>query len=255
VLNEAAGEEEWPTVAYIPIVHKGKEAGAAQRASRRRRAILQRVIYLVFRSAVAASHVGVTVRIGGRNFRAFVRLLLYICDLPEKKALLCLKSGKTAHPCSMCKVSVTLACAPEALDAEDRDAFNVLSRQVESTNLRIRQQQPKRRLMLEKKDSAHSVIPALAGMAGLSTAPFLMYQMVGVDVLHVLELGVTRMLVHRLVRAFPHVCGKNAPVCGSTKGACRCANRRFEEMGKRCTASMAAPGYVPPFLSRRACVC
>ena len=101
--------------------------------------------------------------------------------------------------------------------------------------------------MLEKNDSAHGVIPALAGMAGLSTAPFLMYQMVGVDVLHVLDLGVTRMLVHRLVLVFPHVCGKNKPVCGSTKGACRCENRRFEEMGNRCTASMASPGYVHPF--------
>jgi len=237
-------------VAYIPIVRKGKEAGAEQRASRRRRAILQRVLCLLFRSAVATSHVCVKVRMGGRELRAFVRLLLYICDLPEEKALLCLKSGKTAHPCSMCNVSVTLACAPEALDAEDRDAFNVLSRQVESTNLRLSKQRPSRRLMLEKKDSAHSVIPALAGMAGLSTAPFLMYQMVGVDVLHVLDLGVTRMLVHQIVRVFPHVCGKNKPVCGSTKGACRCANRRFEEMGKRCTASMAAPGYVPPFFAR-----
>jgi len=126
-------------------------------------------------------------------------------------------------------------------------AFQVLSRQVESTNLRLAKEQPSRRLMLEKNDSAHGVIPALAGMAGLSTDPFLMYQMVGVDVLHVLDLGVTRMLVYRLVLVYPHVCGKNKPVCGSTKGACRCANRSFEEMGNRCTASMAPPGYVHPF--------
>ena len=123
MVNEDTEEEAWPTVAYIPIVHKGKEPGAEQRASRRRRAILQRVIYLVFRSAMAASHVGVRVRVRGRALSAFPRLLLYICDLPEEKALLCLKSGKTTRPCSMCSVSVTLACSPEALDAEDLGPF------------------------------------------------------------------------------------------------------------------------------------
>jgi len=39
--------------------------------------------------------------------------------------------------------------------------------------------------MLEKKDSAHSMMPALAAMAGLSTHPLLMYKMIGVDILHV----------------------------------------------------------------------
>ena len=73
MVNEDAEEEAWPTVAYIPIVHKGKEPGAEQRASRRRRAILQRVIFLVFRSAMAASHVGARVRVGGRALSAFPR--------------------------------------------------------------------------------------------------------------------------------------------------------------------------------------
>jgi len=230
-------------------VRQTKEPGSEQRATRRRRSILQRVLYLVFRSAMAASHVGSKVRIGTREVLAFPRLLLYICDLPEEKALLCLKSGTTRRPCSMCDVSVELACEPEALDAADRDALKLLERKVEATNLRLSKKNASRRLMLEKMDSAHSVMPALAGLAGLSTAPFLMYQMVGVDVLHVLDLGVTRMLVHRLVRVFPHACGSKGAVCGSTKGACRVVNIRIEEMGKRCKASMSAPGCVSRFHS------
>jgi len=87
-------------------------------------------------------------------------------------------------------------------------------------------------------------MPALAGLAGLSTAQFLMYQMVGVDELHVLDLGVTRMLVHRLVRVFSHACGSKGAVCGSTKSDCRVVNMRIEEIGKRCKASMSAPGCV-----------
>ena len=185
VLNAEAGEAEWYNVAYIPVIRKGKEPGASARAKRRRAAILQRVLYLVFRSAVAASHVGVKVRMGDRVLLCFPRLLLYICDLPEEKAILCLKSGKCAKPCSMCDVDVELAGAPEALNSEERDARKCLDRQVEAANLSIEQRDASRRLRLEKQDSAHSMMPALAGLAGLSTEPFLLYKMIGVDTLHV----------------------------------------------------------------------
>jgi len=148
-------------------------------------AILQRVLYLVFRSAIAASHVGVKVRLGSRELLRFPRLLLYICDLPEEKAILCLKSGKCTKSCSICDVDVQVAGAPEAPNSEERDARQCLDRQVEATNLRIEQRNPRRRLQLEKHEGAHSIMPALAGLAGLSTEPFLLYKMIGVDTLHV----------------------------------------------------------------------
>jgi len=91
----------------------------------------------------------------------------------------------------------------------------------------------------------HPVLPTLAGRAGFSTAPFHMYKMIGVDELQVMDLGVTRMLVHRLVRVYPHACAavgcETAP--GGTKGVCRISNRRFHAMGRRCKASMSSPGY------------
>lgn len=238
-------------MAYILIVRQGKEPGSEERARKRRAAILQRVLYLVFRSAIAASHMGVKVRFGVRELLCFPRLLLYICDFPEEKGLLCMKGGKTAKPCSLCNVRLEFAATPEALSAEDRKALVVLSDQAEATRLRLRKEHPSRRLTLKKKHSVHAVMPALAGLAGLSTAPFHMYKMVGVDVLHVMDLGVTRMLVNRLVPVYPHACAaagcETAP--GGTKGACRVANRRFEEMGRRSQASMAAPGCVSrPFL-------
>jgi len=39
--------------------------------------------------------------------------------------------------------------------------------------------------MLEKQHSARSRMPALSGMTGLSTAPFLMYKTLGIDALTV----------------------------------------------------------------------
>lgn len=62
----------------------------------------------------------------------------------------------------------------------------------------------------------------------------------------VLDLGVTRMLVHQLVRVFPHVCKHHYPAAESTKAACRICNKRFEEMGRRSKASTLAPGYASP---------
>jgi len=199
-LNAETGEAEWHTAAYIPVVRKGKEPGAGRRAQLRRSALLQRVLYLVFRSAIAASHMGVKVRLGERELLAFPRLLLYICDIPEEKAILCLKSGACMRPCSMCDVHVKLAGAPAALNAKDRDARKGLERQVESANLASARKNPSRRLMLEKTDSAHSVMPALAGMAGLSTEPFLMYKMIGVDTLHVRFLGGPSLLPSLMYR-------------------------------------------------------
>jgi len=85
----------------------------------------------------------------------------------------------------MCRVPVAGAGAPVALDAEERDGRRDLEDQVEAASLLLRQEQPSRRLMLEKKHSAHSRTPALAGMAGISTAPSLTYEMLGIDALHV----------------------------------------------------------------------
>jgi len=62
----------------------------------------------------------------------------------------------------------------------------------------------------------------------------------------VLDLGVTRMLAHRLVRVYPYMCLVRLPKCGTCKGASRVANRHFDFMGRRSQASTAPPGYVVP---------
>jgi len=64
----------------------------------------------------------------------------------------------------------------------------------------------------------------------------------------VLDLGVTRMLVRRLVRVFSHACKGHKPKLSST-AACRVCNRRFEEMGRRCKAKKDAPGCVSLLLA------
>jgi len=54
------------------------------------------------------------------------------------------------------------------------------------------------------------------------------------------------MLVHRLVRVFPHICDGHYPLCESIAATFRVANKRLEFMGRRCKASQVSPGYVIP---------
>jgi len=57
-------------------------------------------------------------------------------------------------------------------------------------------------------------------------------------------LGVTRLLVKRLVRVFPHMCKEFYPVCDTVTATCRVGNRRFEHMHRRGKTCTLAPGYV-----------
>eukprot|EP00170_Pyropia_yezoensis_P000464 contig_2464_g465 len=185
VVNVITDDVRFLTVAYIPVVRKLKETGADEKARRRRSAVLQRVLYLAFRTAIGASHHGAEVTIGGRVYLAFVRVLLYLGDIPEEKAVLCLKSGKCAHPCSSCDVCVRDTGTPEALNSLNRDVVRMLTAHLEAARNYDQQRNAQRRLHLEASTSARSALPALAAFAGLSTSPFLLYKMIGFDVLHV----------------------------------------------------------------------
>lgn len=176
---------EWVAVAYIPVIEKQKEPASAERARERRAKILQRVLYLVFRTTFGASYTGADMHVEGRNLCAFPRVLLYLADLPEEKAILGIKSGKFAHPCSSCDVDVQQAGRPEALTSHDRDVLQTVRGQLEGAHLQRGHRDAQRRAHLEAATSAHSTVPAFAAMAGLSSAPFFLYNMVGFDVLHV----------------------------------------------------------------------
>jgi len=185
LVNVVTGEVEWEPVAYIPVVRNQKEPAAKLRARARRNGILQRVLYLAFRTTIGASRTGVLVERGGMTYVGFPRVLLYLCDQPEEKAVLCLKGGNCKFPCSSCLATADIAGAPTALDAVERCAVDTLGHQIEAESLVRRRVDPERLAHLEALDGAHSRLPALAGMYGLSTEPFLLYKTVGFDCLHV----------------------------------------------------------------------
>lgn len=173
------------TVAYIPIVRTLVETAAKERSRLRRCGILQRVLYVCMRTAMAASRFGAEVCVGGRHVMAFPRVLLYVCDEPEERAVLCLKAGQCQRPCSQCNVLVDVAGSSEALDSSDRDVVETLERQLEVDGHRQHNRQRARQETLEASDSLTGFVPALAAMEGLSTSPYLLYKMIGFDALHV----------------------------------------------------------------------
>lgn len=185
LVNDMTKQITWTTVAYIPLVRTQVEVAAKDRSRLRRCGILQRVLYACMRTAIAASHVGAEVTVGGRQLLAFPRVLLYVCDQPEERAILCFKSGMCQRPCSQCDVKLDVVNAAEALDADERDVVETLERQLEVSGHRQHDREPQRRETLEAVDSLTGFVPALAAMAGLSTPPYLLYKMIGFDALHV----------------------------------------------------------------------
>lgn len=183
LVNVVLAKVGWSTVAYIPLVKKLQETNAIDKGRQRRSGLLQRMLYLAFRDVIARSHMGIALSHGTSSIMAFVRILLYICDQPEERAVLCLTEGRCDHPCSNCNVKIEVAGAPEALDADDRVALDDLENQVESAEHAQRARMRPRRATLEAMGSSRSVVPALAGMAGMSPSPGLMYRMIGFDVL------------------------------------------------------------------------
>lgn len=186
VLNALSDEEEWHTIAYVPLMTSEKGSAGAERSRLRRMAVLQRVLYLAFRSTITASHAGTAVD-GGEfgQLLAFPRLLLYLCDQPEERAVLCLKPGLCNRPCTLCEVLSTELGSEVALSAKQRCPVTMVERQLEAHSHRRHGREKKRRLYIETEWSINGQPPALAAMAGLCTPPFLLYKIVAVDVLHV----------------------------------------------------------------------
>jgi len=185
VLNVETDAAKWITIAYIPIVKKLEEPAADDRGRVRRCGVLQRVLYAAFREFASCSHTGMNVQYKGRTIKVFGRVLCYLCDRPEERAVLALKAGQCDFPCSTCMVPLAEAGAAVAVTAAKRGVIDSLAGQIEAAEHLRRSRHRQRRVALEAVGSLTSFVPALAGVAGLSTEPLLLYQIIGFDILHV----------------------------------------------------------------------
>jgi len=186
VVNDVSGEVRCFTVAYVPIVRTLKEPGGKVKATGRCWGVLQRTLYIAFREAIASSHSGQSLEtsIGGYTL-AFLRVLLYTCDRPEERAVLCMKASNFGKCCSSCEVQAKDACSEEGVTTAPRDVVETLTRHLEAAKLRRTTRARKRRVLLETESSINSFVPALASLGGLRTFPHHLYKMIAIDPLHV----------------------------------------------------------------------
>eukprot|EP00168_Porphyra_purpurea_P006996 TRINITY_DN1859_c0_g1_i2.p1 TRINITY_DN1859_c0_g1~~TRINITY_DN1859_c0_g1_i2.p1 ORF type:complete len:629 (-),score=101.22 TRINITY_DN1859_c0_g1_i2:903-2789(-) len=243
VVNDVPGEVRWFTIAYVPIVRTLKEPGAKQQATGRRWGVLQRTLYLAFREAIAESHGGHQLDecIGAYSL-AFLRVLLYACDTPEEWAVLCIKAGDFGKSCSTCERQDEDACSEKGVTAAPRDVVETLTRYLEAVMLGRTTRTRKRRVILETKSSINAFVPALASLGGLDTVPHHLYKMIAIDPLHVLDLGISRMMCHRLIFLFSHVCKEFFPEYKDESATARAGNVRTEFLGRRSLAPFISPG-------------
>jgi len=91
------------TLAYIPQVEaKFLETRNSHEV---RAELLQRISRFFFRTCMIASSRGVCVQVpSGASMRFSARVLQYVCDHPEERAIVCLKRSKILLPCTLCMI-------------------------------------------------------------------------------------------------------------------------------------------------------
>jgi len=92
IVNNINKEVRWVMLAYIPQVEsKFLETGKGHEV---RAELLQRILHIVFRTCMVASHRGVWVQApGGGSVGVSPLVLLYVCGQPEERASMCLKGS------------------------------------------------------------------------------------------------------------------------------------------------------------------
>eukprot|EP00170_Pyropia_yezoensis_P001706 contig_7303_g1710 len=83
-------------------------------------------------------------------------------------------------------------------------------------------------------------------MHGLGTGQMALYQVFGFDLLHVMKLGVLRLLGWKIPALLMLLCGKGKAFRGSVTDTIKVMNDRLNYLGRLCLASKAPPGCLVP---------
>jgi len=188
VVNINSKDVRWMTLAYIPQVEaKFVETRKGQEV---RSELLQRILYIVFRRSVLASHRGAWLNLPGAG-RVLVspRALLFVCDQPKERAVMCLKSTGGNIPCTPCMVEREDSCSACGADAPSRDVDETVRAQLKNSTMGSFRGAAARRAEVELEHSLNSVVPAMNAWAGLGNGPRMLYRFPRFDRLHVSDVG------------------------------------------------------------------
>jgi len=129
VINIDTDEVRLVTLAYISQVeNKVLETMKGQEV---RSELLRRIIHVVFRTSLLASHDGTWLNLpGGGCARVSPRAVVYVCDQPEERAVMCLNGSGCLLPCTTCSVGRDSFCTEAGTIAPARDVHETVRAQL-----------------------------------------------------------------------------------------------------------------------------
>lgn len=184
IANVNTKMERWETLAYIPRV-----AGRLldkRKAQEVRSELLQRVLHLTFRNTIQASHLCAWTDLHdcGR-VRMSPKVLLYVCDQLEERAIMCLKASVRLYPCTPCTTIREDACSASGATAPAHDVDATVAAQLQNATMGSFWGAQSRRGKVELAHILNSVVPAMESCAGFGSGPRMLYRLPGFDRLHV----------------------------------------------------------------------
>lgn len=186
VINELREAEQWATVAMVPQVDAKLETMSREKASRLKKLLLQKTLYLVFRRVMNASHFGAELKLSdGSTVIVSPRLLGYQCDYLEERSVMCLKQHGGEFDCTICMAPSDVSCTADGVGHEDRPVLQTVDANIKAATLLEGTGYSQRVQALEKEFGISPCVPALAGWAGLGSGPRLLYKAPMFDQLHV----------------------------------------------------------------------
>lgn len=186
MVNIVTSKVGWYTVAYVPSVAAKHEPMSKPKAAQARAELLQRTIGLVFYRCMLASHCGAEMRLrDGTKVIVSPRVLLYVCDQPEERAVLGLKRHGSTYDCTPCMARSNASSNVGDKRPRARSVLKTVTAQMKGAGMRGVYGMGGEIEDLETDYSVHCIVPALAGWAGLGSGCFMLYKLPGFDRLHV----------------------------------------------------------------------
>lgn len=218
--------EQWSTISIAPNTQSIPVSFPSERRRALKLQLFHRFLYMVLMALLSASFSGAVIN----NATFFARVGMIVADQPEERTLLCLKRRDSDMDCTHCvlpsRIRSMASRHRSTVSSSDDDSVSPSRRRTSIRNgmahTSIRSY-PERNpvatvhhqlllaqhrrdgtdvssaLLAEARQhtishSAHEYPPVYACFAGLGSMPYYLYRVISFDKLHVMDLGVTRLI-------------------------------------------------------------
>lgn len=241
-------DNHWVTVGYIPHIPKAVKRNDKARlaVSDARNDLLQRCLAIILRRFSRASETGYPLHIPNLGNPLLVaRIGAVVVDFIEERSVYALMGTGCNLICTHCRVRNAVSCSVDAGYAHPRNVVETLEAQLGAAGRRLVDARVSIRAPINKAHSALAFAPALGAMHGLSTGNMNYFNVLAFDLLHVWKIGVLRTVAQRIPGFLRAICTtEGGAVAGTVQQTLDVLNLRGFELGRRCRATPAAPGYV-----------